>query len=112
MERLHGDPADQSGQSRLQKRYNVLLHCRTGYNPIQNYQETHSQRGLPAARVRAERGRTARQRLLLWPATIPPTSFARKAPRCSGAPFVQCGRARGASRGFLVCNRSICKEHS
>ena len=97
--------------ARLQKRYIVLLHCPAGYNPIQNYQETHSQRGLPAARVRAERGRTVRQRLLSWPA-IPPTSLAPKVPRCGGAPFVQCGRAPGASQGFLVRNRSICKEHS
>jgi hypothetical protein len=97
--------------ARLQKRYIVLLHCPAGYNPIQNYQKTHSQRGLPAARVRAERGCTVRQRLLLWPA-IPLTSLAPKVPRCSGAPFVPCGRALGASQGFLVRNRSICKEHS
>ena len=48
-------------RERLQKRYKLLLHCAPGYKPTQNNQETHSLRGLQAAREGAGRGRTGCQ---------------------------------------------------
>lgn len=97
--------------ARLQTRYKLLLHCPPGDKPTQNNQKTHSLRDLQAARQSAGRGRTGCQ-------YCPHPVFdhrSRQHPArhiLSDAPAMRCGLARGQGRGFLVLNRSICKEHS
>lgn len=103
-----------SSRSRLQKGYKLLLHCAPGYKPTQNNQEIHSLRGLPTTRDYAGRGRTGCQH------SLDPGFSHRKQQQhpmqdtiaMSDVSVAVRGCSRGWSRGFLVRNRPISKEHS